>query len=481
SPIRPIEEQLARFQRVIDDFREARLQADELIRVDIDAEKDRFRLREAVERLVAESGITRGTQFRENFPRRWGKYRRLGDAELAKLLKAYLDERDKLRKERSDILARREPVPEELDRRLEELGSEISIAELELALRGAERRPWVDLLKRGELGPYRAAGIAAGSPVWVELLIKELVAADRLRQALFRNVRVALVSVLTEPRAERLQQVRESWPELPPVIVAGADLLELDLDRAYDVSAQVALSNRLDLMNSRAQLVDAWRQIAVQANSLLGVLDVRYNLESRTPQGLNRPLDFSGSRTRHQLTFNGELPLVRRAERNNYRASLIAYQRQRRVLQATEDFILRDIRGELRQLRVLAETYRIQQRAVEVAYLSLETAFEEFDAPRTEQRFDVAGETQQLLNAQARLPQSQREIYAVWIDYLTARMQLYRDLELMPLDARGVWIDDLSRQDEAPADGDGPGDDGEPQRLPEPRPLDGPAPAGAQR
>jgi hypothetical protein len=32
---------------------------------------------------------------------------------------------------------------------------------------------------------------------------------------------------------------------------------------------------------------------------------------------------------------------------------------------------------------------------------------------------------------------------ALWINYLNARLQLYRDLELMPLDARGVWIDEI--------------------------------------
>ena len=56
----------------------------------------------------------------------------------------------------------------------------------------------------------------------------------------------------------------------------------------------------------------------------------RYHMDSFTPAGEAKPFAFSGSRTRHQLILNGELPLVRKLERNNYRASLIAYQRQRR-------------------------------------------------------------------------------------------------------------------------------------------------------
>ena len=39
----------------------------------------------------------------------------------------------------------------------------------------------------------------------------------------------------------------------------------------------------------------------------------------------------------------------------------------------------------------------------------------------------------------------------VWIDYVSTRMEFYRDLELMRVDARGVWIDEF-----APSDGAAP-------------------------
>ena len=49
--------------------------------------------------------------------------------------------------------------------------------------------------------------------------------------------------------------------------------------------------------------------------------------------------------------------------------------------------------------------------------------------------------TQQLLNAQNSLLTAQNDLYNTWVGYLTLRMSLYRDLGLMPLDPRGVWID----------------------------------------
>ena len=40
---------------------------------------------------------------------------------------------------------------------------------------------------------------------------------------------------------------------------------------------RIALEYRMDLMNDRAQLYDAWRQIRVTANALKGVLQRRHH------------------------------------------------------------------------------------------------------------------------------------------------------------------------------------------------------------
>src|SRR6188768_4263213 len=134
----------------------------------------------------------------------------------------------------------------------------------------------------------------------------------------------AFFIVALEARNERLAETRNQWPELPPLPVGDVNALSTDLDTAYTAGIHTALSDRLDLMNARGQVVDAYRQIAVQANSLQGVFNVQYDLNAATPAGGNQPFGFSGDRTRHTLTFNAELPLVRRAERNNYRAALIS-------------------------------------------------------------------------------------------------------------------------------------------------------------
>jgi hypothetical protein len=87
---------------------------------------------------------------------------------------------------------------------------------------------------------------------------------------------------------------------------------------------------------------------------------------------------------------------------------------------------------------------------VELAYQTVESSLDAFQAPPAPVGAAGAGDsgvraaslTQQLLNAQNSLLRAQNQLLTVWVTYLTTRMQLYRDLELMPLDARGVWIDE---------------------------------------
>src|SRR5262249_6227221 len=237
-------------------------------------------------------------------------------------------------------------------------------------------------------------------------------------------------------------------------------ILRGDPEPAFEVSTQTALNYRLDLMNQRARVVDAWRKVAVTANALLGVFNVEYNLSAFSPRGLAQPLALDGSRVQHQLILNGQLPLVRKAERNLYRAALINYQHERRDLLALEDSIVQTIRAEIRQLRVLAANYKIQQKVVELSYSNLENSKESFQAPAggapagaapgapgppsQGAAANAAALTNQLLQAQGTLNGAQNTLFGLWINYLNTRIQLSRDLELMPLDFRGVWIDELA-------------------------------------
>ena len=152
------------------------------------------------------------------------------------------------------------------------------LAALEQILRRYEARPWEKLAK------------------------EEARQQDRIK--LFRLVAYSAEIVLVWARNERFDQVGKSWPELAKAPLCDMDLSTAESERAQEFAVQHALANRWDLMNARAQVVDAWRQLKVTANALMGVFNVQYNLQSSTPQAGSHPFAFSTDRTSQALTFN---------------------------------------------------------------------------------------------------------------------------------------------------------------------------------
>lgn len=442
SPLRPIRQQLTRLEEVY-----AQVQAIETEATKYDRAEPVAGFRKKWLTLFTTSPLTRGTPFAKQIGDRWAAWGtdKLSDDQVRGQLTKLREERRKLLDARVERELKKQPEPPAETLRLAEVKREIDLGEFELLVRAYEAQPWIK-----KMGKDR----------------------DSAQDAAFALAFNAFYQVILEARNDRLLDLYRNWPELLALPVAGVDMLEVPLDDAYAAAIQTALTSRFDLMNARAQVVDAWRQIAVQANSLQGVFDVRYDLNSSTPAGGNNPVAFSGDRSSHQLTFRAELPLVRRAERNNYRAALVAYQRQRRTLMAFEDNIANDVRSDVRELRTLAQLYRIQQRVVELGYSQVDNAQYTQFAP---QPFNATADpgrdaalTQQVLQAQSNLVQSQNGLYQIWVSYMTARMNLYLDIEQMPLDDRGVWCDELFNR----TDGQTRPDDRQPgERLHPPRPL----------
>lgn len=452
APIRPITDHLKRFEQLYADYSDIQDKAKEAL-----DRNDPSKLRKRLVLLFETHPIVRGTELEKSIKKRWDptdkkrfnqalinrKVKEKEDLELAIVLLAQIeakgvateDQRKFLKKlgvelEKFDPASLAEKL-QALRTRLQKVTPEVLPYELEYYLRRYEAKEW------------EKAGAQIKDARHRELLVRK--EFERLGQ----RVLIPFFLFIQEAREERLKELDESWPDLPPVKVDETDLLAADQFQAQEVVVQTAVRDRLDLANARAQVVDTWRQIRILANALLGVFNVRYHMDSSTPSNLAQPLRFGGIRTRHQLILNAELPLVRKAERNAYRASLIAFERARRALMAAEDDVAATVRNQVRQLRLLAETYKIQRRSVALAYSQVEQANEElFGPPAVGQVSAMRGAdaslTNQLLTAQRSLVSSQNAVYQVWIDYLIFRMRLYRDLERMPLDARGVWVDELT-------------------------------------
>jgi outer membrane protein TolC len=426
GPLRPMRQQLTRFEAVYSDLRSVQAVAEQS-----DPAEEPAQYRSRWRRLLTESALVRGTTFSKTILGELRPFVAMTTEELDAALRTALANRRKV----LDAKALREvagtPEPPGEAAGIETAEQAVVLIRFELALRVYESAAW----KR---------------------LPAERQASER--QSAFRAAAEAGLLIAVRGKNERLARLRGLWPNLPDFRVDEADLTALPLDDAYQKIGRAALTDRLDLMNARAQVVDAWRQIAVRANALQGIFDVSYDLTTATKAGPDEFAGFGGSRTRHQVGLRFEPPIVRRVERNAYRAALISYQRQRRILMAFEDNIITDGRQSLRQLRQLAETYKIQQRGIELAYAQVDNARNTFVAPPDPGpgggggQANVASLTEQLLNAQNSLLQTQNQLFTTWVNYQNTRMNLALDLELLPLDTRGLWTDERLSPDRAPAD-----------------------------
>ena len=429
--VRPITDQLKRYDTILLDYKVTVDNFDRLY----DLEK-LDNLHEQLDAIVKESSLTKGAKhFSETFPNRWKQWRELKDI---KAIDENLEkQRNKIRKLeaiKTDRELKDQTLTPEEQKELRLLEQDVVTGYLEKSVRKYKQAPWLKEIREHE--------------------------KKRVKTEHWSAMRIPFVLVLEDANAERFESARPQWHTASPVVVDGvvlikqSELKDVGLEVPEDVYervAHVALENRLDLMNARAQLVDSWRQLRVFANGLLGVFNLAYHMDSSTPPGAGTPLAFQNSLTRHQLIMNFDLPLARVTERNGYRASLIAYQRSRRDLQQKEDEIVAQVRTDIRKLHVLEKNLTIQQKAVELAYRQVESAEQIFRAPQIPDNSpnaaanaaaNAASLTNQLLNAYRGLPRAQEQVLKTWIDYQIARQQLFLDMELMPLDARGVWIDE---------------------------------------
>jgi len=219
------------------------------------------------------------------------------------------------------------------------------------------------------------------------------------------------------------------------------------IELTSQAALEVARSFRLDWMNNRAALVDTWRLIEFNANALESNLTLRFNGDLPTV-GDGNPVKFDqkAASLRGSVEFDG--PFTRLVERNSFRQQLIQYQQDRRQLIQFEDGVHQTLRQSLRTLEYLRVNLEIQRRAVAIAIRRVDQTREALNRPvppaAPGQPAQALGPTaaQNLLFALSDLRNTQNNLMSVWLNYLAERMRLVRELGIMRLDDRGLWIDE---------------------------------------
>lgn len=237
-------------------------------------------------------------------------------------------------------------------------------------------------------------------------------------------------------RKEFRARISEIYVAQTQIRVYGIPLPPVDL--TVDQAIQIALGNRLDLMNAEAAVTDAWRGMEVAANALQGVLNFVYkgNMNAAPDHQTLFRLDSSNSTQRFGFEFDA--PINRRAERNAYRASQITYQRARRAYMLNRDTIVQQIRLDMRNLVLNKRQFEINREQLITTSRLVEQAEYAVQNP-----IDATSpSTLNLIQALGTLLQARNTLVGNWVAYETARMSLYRDFDLMDIDANGMWTNE---------------------------------------
>ena len=121
-----------------------------------------------------------------------------------------------------------------------------------------------------------------------------------------------------------------------------------------------------------------------------------------------------------------EIPLDRKAEKTDYRRSLIQHLRNVRSMEELRDEIIVEVRSVIRDLPIAETTLKIQERNIEVAKQQLDRAREDYDRGTITNR-DVVDALNGLTDAENKYEES-------IVDYYIAKLELLRTTGVLEFD-----------------------------------------------
>lgn len=192
----------------------------------------------------------------------------------------------------------------------------------------------------------------------------------------------------------------------------------------------VALATRLDYYTEKDRTEDADRKVKVAKNALQPNVDLSLQgqVPSKGEDGFQN-LDFE--RTRGSIGLDVDLGIDRKAERNAYRAAVIAHERALRNLELKEDNIKLEVRAAWRDLDQARRNYEIAKSSVTLS----QRRVEEQNLLSELGRATVLNQ----VDAQNDLTSSQNELTAALVSHAIARLSFWRDMGILYIKPNGQW------------------------------------------
>ena len=195
-------------------------------------------------------------------------------------------------------------------------------------------------------------------------------------------------------------------------------------------SIEIALKNRLDLLNSFDSIDDAARKVMVAEDAFRAQL----NLVASTATASERRQSLRGFNNLDSQINAGvelDLGLDKAVEQAAYRKSLITLNQTRRLYQQTQDQVKLEVRNDYRDLIEATQRHSIQVE-------NLELAKKRFDDTMLLLKYGRTN-TRRVLDAQEDYYDAQNDAADAAVNYTIAMLNFYRDTDVMQVKPDGMW------------------------------------------
>ena len=193
---------------------------------------------------------------------------------------------------------------------------------------------------------------------------------------------------------------------------------------------QLALTNRLDIINEVDKFEDKKRKVDVAENDLLPSLKLVTDYSIKDQFYNRNSFDFGDYSAKAGLSL--DLPLDKLTERNNFRRSRITFEQQLRSLMKTLDDLRDELRTNVRTLDQNQQSYVINVKALLVAKRELEKA-----------RLDMlAGgnvSPRDILEAQTAVASAQNSVTQSFVNFHTQRLKLLNNSGILDTAPANWW------------------------------------------
>ena len=196
---------------------------------------------------------------------------------------------------------------------------------------------------------------------------------------------------------------------------------------------EVAMQYRLDLLNQLDRVDDARRQVLVARNNLLPAFNLRGSMSADSDPDRKNSMIYSNENATWRGEAVMEIPVDRKAERNDYRSSLIALRRAERQHELGRDQVRLDVRNALRQLEQARVSMEIQQRNIDINAFRKEQARDLFSVGRLSSNRDV-------VEAENAYRTAKNNFASAQSDYRTAVLEFLRDTGTLRVDDEGKLV-----------------------------------------